>query len=353
MDIIFYSIPFFILAMVLEFFYSRARNLPYYRLNDTLSNLSAGIFQQALGFIPAAAVIALYPVIHQHWSLPLFKDNTRIWTFVLCLILVDFLYYWAHRMYHRTGLGWTGHIVHHQSEEYNLSVALRQSWLQGFHGIPFLLVPAFLGFEPHVALSCSAINTVYQFWIHTKAIDKCPRWFEAIFNTPSHHRVHHGRNPQYIDKNYAGSLIIWDKMFGTFEPEKEPVIYGITQATQTWNPLFAQFAPWAQLFKKGRGKGLWLNLKYNIHPPGWNEIDGDQLPPLIPREKYDPKVSPSRAWLSSGSFILALLLLLLFMIKRQSLPMLSQLAFVLTIVSLLCLSGYWLDAKVKASASNH
>jgi sterol desaturase/sphingolipid hydroxylase (fatty acid hydroxylase superfamily) len=347
MLIILYSIPFFILAMIVEIVYARAKKRPYYRWNDTLSNLGAGIFQQALTFIPAALVIAAYPIVHERWGASLFKGKADPVTFILCLLLVDFLYYWAHRMFHRTGLGWTGHIVHHQSEEYNLSVALRQSWLQGFHGLPFLIIPALLGFDLEVSLTCSAINTVYQFWIHTKAIDKCPRWFEAVFNTPSHHRVHHGRNPQYIDKNYAGSLIIWDKLFGTFEPENEPVVYGITQATQSWNPLKAQFGPWGELFKKGRGKGLALNLKYNIYPPGWNEIDGDQLPPLIPRNKYDPTVSRSRQLLASGSFVLALLLLLAFMIKRPELSALVQVFFVVAITGLLYLSGFWMEANSK------
>lgn len=347
MQIILYSIPFFILAMIIELLYAQARKLPYYRLNDSLSNLAAGIFQQTLAFIPAALVLVVYPIVYDRWGLPSMKGRTDPITFIICLTVIDFLYYWAHRMYHRTGLGWTGHIVHHQSEEYNLSVALRQSWLQGFHGLPFLIVPAFLGFDLELSLTCSAINTVYQFWIHTKAIDKCPRWFEAIFNTPSHHRVHHGRNPQYIDKNYAGSLIIWDKLFGTFEPEKEPVVYGITQATQSWNPLLAQFGPWGQLLKKGRGKGLALNLKYNIYPPGWNELDGDQLPPFIPRDKYDPSVSRTWQALAMGSFALSLLLLLVFMIKRPELPALLQAGFVLAIIGLLYLCGFLLDAKNK------
>lgn len=347
MDIILYSIPFFIGAMIVEFFYARAKKLPYYRLNDTLSNLNAGIFSQTLAFIPLALVLMLYPLVYENWSLGLFRGKTDILTFILCLVLVDFVYYWAHRTFHRTGLGWTGHIVHHQSEEYNLSVALRQSWLQGVHVMPFLMVPAFFGFEPAVAFTCSALNTVYQFWIHTKAIDKCPRWFEAVFNTPSHHRVHHGRNPQYIDKNYAGSLIIWDKMFGTFEPEKEPVVYGITQAMQSWNPLVAQFDPWRQLFKKGQGKGLWLNMKYNAYPPGWNEVDGDKVPPLIPRDKYDPQVSSTHNKLSWAAFVGALLLLLVFMLKGLAQPMFTQAAFALAIVSLLCLSGYWQDPKSK------
>jgi alkylglycerol monooxygenase len=343
MNVILYSIPFFILAMVIEFYYSRAKKLSYYRLNDTLSNLGAGLFQQALAFIPAALVLAAYPVVYSNWSLPFFQGRNDLLTYAICLVIVDFLYYWAHRMYHRTGLGWTGHIVHHQSEEYNLSVALRQSWLQGLHGLPFLIVPAFLGFDLEVSITCSALNTVYQFWIHTKAIDKCPRWFEAIFNTPSHHRVHHGRNPQYIDKNYAGSLMIWDRLFGTFEPEKEEVIYGITQPTQTWNPLVAQFGPWAQLIKKGRGKGFWLNVKYNIMPPGWNEVDGDQLPAFIPREKYDPQVSSSRKRLSFGAFLVALVLLLVLMLEGPNQGAGFQAALIVGIVGLLLLCGWWLE----------
>lgn len=171
-------------------------------------------------------------------------------------------------MSHEVNLFWIGHVVHHQSEDYNLSVALRQGALQKIFTSPFSLPLALLGFSDKWFLLISAFNTLYQFWIHTELIRKFPSWFEFIFNTPSHHRVHHGRNEQYIDKNHGGSLIIWDRLFGTFAPEEEKVQYGITSPVASWNPVKAHMAPIKELFfqlKKGRAD--WWNVLFRS--PTW------------------------------------------------------------------------------------
>jgi hypothetical protein len=186
-------------------------------------------------------------------------------------------------------LFWGGHVVHHQSEEYNLSVALRQSSFQVVWTFAFSLPIALLGFKPQDFVYISAFNTLYQFWIHTEAINKMPRWFEFIFNTPSHHRVHHGRNPKYIDKNHAGSLIIWDRMFGTFQAEEERPTYGITKPINSWNPIFANFSHYVEMGKDLKQIPGWGDrVKYLFMKPGWlpKSMGGYRPAPEVDKNTY-------------------------------------------------------------------
>ncbi|RZK53157.1 MAG: sterol desaturase family protein, partial [Pedobacter sp.] len=224
-DYIALSVPVFFILIGIELAYSFYKKLGYYRLNDSISNLSQGIGQQVTGLFMKTALFFGYTYIFENWRLLTMPKNVWIW--IALFIAVDFFYYWFHRMSHQVNALWAAHIVHHQSEDYNLTVALRQSWFQGWFSWVFYLPLAWLGFDPVMFLTLSAFNTLYQFWIHTQAI-KSMGMLEHIINTPSHHRVHHGSNPKYIDKNHAGSLIIWDKMFGTFQKEEEQVYYGIT-----------------------------------------------------------------------------------------------------------------------------
>jgi hypothetical protein len=207
---------------------------------------------------------------------------------------VDFFYYWFHRKSHQINALWAAHIVHHQSEEYNLTVALRQSWFQSGFAWVFYLPLAFTGFDPIMFLTVSAFNTIYQFWIHTRAIGKMGplEWF---LNTPSHHRVHHGSNPKYIDKNHAGTLIIWDRMFGTFQNEEEEVVYGITKPLGSWNPVWANFHYWAELYSSSKNaQGFNDKIKIFIKAPGWfpDNLGGMQYPKEIEISTY-VKYSPA------------------------------------------------------------
>jgi hypothetical protein len=189
-------------------------------------------------------------------------------------------------MSHEINLFWGGHVVHHQSEDYNLSVALRQSSLQVVWTFSFSLPIALLGYDTiHFAL-ISALNTLYQFWIHTETINKMG-WFEYIFNTPSHHRVHHGRNPKYIDKNHAGSLIIWDKMFGTFQAEEEKPTYGITKPINSWNAAWANVSHYAEMRKDLKRINKWSDkIRYLFKKPGW-------LPDYLGGFRPAPEIEPS------------------------------------------------------------
>jgi hypothetical protein len=210
---------------------------------------------------------------------------------------VDFFYYWFHRYSHEISVMWGGHIVHHQSEEYNLSVALRQSAFQSLFSWVFYLPLALVGFDPAVFLVVAQFQTLYQFWIHTRLINKMWWPFELIFNTPSHHRVHHGINPKYIDRNHGGTLIIFDRMFGTFQAEEEEVVYGVTKPLKSWNPVWANFDYFRDLFRLiGRCHNPLDMLKVLVKGPGWQPayLGGPQKPqPVSPKtfHKFDPKIS--------------------------------------------------------------
>lgn len=209
---------------------------------------------------------------------------------MILFILVDFCYYWFHRASHEVNFLWnTAHVVHHQSEDYNLSVALRQSSFGGVFSMLFYLPLALMGFSAYAFLTVKGLNLIYQFWIHTEAIEKLPRWFEYVFNTPSHHRVHHGRNPKYIDRNHAGTLMIWDRMFGTFQAEEEKPTYGVTKPTNTWNPVWANVLPIVDMTNQVRATpGFWNKLKVLFYKPGWQpvELGGYQMAPEVDKKTY-------------------------------------------------------------------
>lgn len=263
-----FATPMFLLLIGIECFIARYKKSSVYRLNDTVNNFSSGILEE-LGALPARGFIIFgYYYLYEHYSLFNFSPDSVLSWFLLW-IGVDFCYYWFHRASHRNCFFWIGHSVHHQSEHYNLSVALRQGYFQTLTSWVFYLPLALLGFPTWMFVLVASINTIYQFWIHTQSINKMG-WFEKIFNTPSHHRVHHGRNPQYIDKNYAGSLIIWDKLFGTFEPEGEPVEYGVTEPLDTWNPFLANIKVVKDILYYGKGFKNKLNvLRAFFMPPEW------------------------------------------------------------------------------------
>ena len=294
-DFIALSVPFFFLLIFVELIYGNWKKEKYYRLNDTLTNLSCGIGQTVLGLWLKFYFIYLMIFFYQY---RLFTIPATWYTWILLFLGVDFCYYWFHRLSHEINVIWATHVVHHQSEEYNLSVALRQSWFQTLFSASFYIPLPFLGFDPIMIASIVAINTLYQFWIHTKAIKKMPRFIEFIFNTPSHHRVHHGTNPIYIDRNHAGSLIIWDRMFGTFQKEEEEVVYGITTPLKSWSPVWSNLHYWRDIRKvSSLSKKRTDKLLAYIKPPGWQpiELGGRQYAPEVDPtyKKYDTPVSKS------------------------------------------------------------
>jgi sterol desaturase/sphingolipid hydroxylase (fatty acid hydroxylase superfamily) len=296
MNLIIYAIPVFFLLIGVELLITKIKKFNHYRFNDSVTNLSLGIGSTVTGIflktLTVLAYIKLYDISPLHGKIP-----NAWWVYVLLFFGADFFYYWFHRGAHEISIMWGSHAVHHQSEEYNLTVALRQAWYQGAFSFVFYLPLAVLGFNPVMFFVVSQVITLYQFWIHTKLINKLPAPIEYIFNTPSHHRVHHGVNPQYIDKNHAGTLIIWDRMFGTFEPEQEEVVYGITKQSKSWNPVYVNFEYWKDLSGDLRKTSTWRNrASLLLKAPGWKpeELGGvGGLKPVTPDtfHKYDTEIS--------------------------------------------------------------
>ncbi len=272
------SIPIYFILIVLEWSVDLYKDKKRYNFRDALGNIGCGITQQLIGLFSKVGVIALYTFIYSNYRL--FEiEHTWYWGVVL-LLLIDFFYYWAHRMTHEINLFWVGHVVHHQSEAYNFSVALRQGTLQTFFTSPFFWPIALLGFDPYWFLYLSAFNLLYQFWIHTEYIGKLG-WFEYVFNTPSHHRVHHATDSKYIDKNHGGSLIIWDRMFGTFAEETTPPKYGVTVPLKSFNPIYATVQPAMSLWKRVASTSGFVNkLNVLFRSPAFkyeNEVEVKEL----------------------------------------------------------------------------
>ena len=247
-DLILYAAPIMIGLALLEFYFSWKQKKELYEKKDFFASLSIGlvsVFQNLLiKSILFGSVIWFYNIVP--WSIPV-----TWWTSILCFIALDFCRYWAHRFGHETSLFGATHVTHHNSEKYNLSTSFRLSWTQQIKVVFFLPI-SLMGFHPVVFFICHQIAVLYQFWIHTEYIRKLPSWFSYVFVTPSHHRVHHGKNAHYLDKNYGSTFIIWDRMFGTFQPEDEQAIYGILDQPKHYNPVKLVFHVWGDIFKKMR-----------------------------------------------------------------------------------------------------
>jgi len=292
------SIPIFFILIGLELVVERLSHRKLYRLPDAISNLSCGITSQLSGLFMRVLAIGVYEIVYSNFALFTLEKNVLYWLGLF--LLTDFTYYWAHRMSHEINLFWGGHVVHHQSEEYNLSVALRQSSFQVVWTFAFSLPIALLGFNTLDFALISALNTLYQFWIHTETINKMG-WLEHVFNTPSHHRVHHGRNPKYIDKNHAGSLIIWDKMFGTFQAEEERPIYGITKPIKSWNAVWANFSHYDEMSNDLKRIPVFADkVKYLFKKPGWlpDYLGGYRKPVEIDVNQYKKYDTPAPVLMS-------------------------------------------------------
>jgi sterol desaturase/sphingolipid hydroxylase (fatty acid hydroxylase superfamily) len=277
-NLIYYAIPFFIVTVIFEGIVIFKKKPDTYNLKDTFSSLAMGIGNIFVNLLSKLLVVLVFTFIYENYRIATIPFIW--WAWILILAADDFCYYWAHRIGHESRFFWASHIVHHSSQKYNLSTALRQTWTGGFFSFIFYIALPFLGFHPLMIFTQMSISLIYQYWIHTELIDKMPNWFETVFNTPSHHRVHHGSNPLYLDRNHAGIFIIWDKLFGTFQPElkEEKVIYGLTSNIETYNPIKIAFHEWIAIFKDAfSAKTSILNkLKYFIKPPGWKH-DGTGL----------------------------------------------------------------------------
>ena len=275
-DPVTYAIPGFVVLILAEMLIARIRDRRRFCPRDTLTSLALGLGSTVAGLLTTGLVYALATWLYQF---RIFTIGFAWYWFVLAFVLDDFAYYLFHRAAHRVRWFWASHVIHHSSQHYNLTTALRQTWT-GFVSISFVFrLPLFLiGFHPAMIFFVAGLNLIYQFWIHTETVGRMPRWFEAVMNTPSHHRVHHATNPRYLDKNYAGVFIVWDRMLGTYEPERddERPRYGIVKDLGSFNVLWAAFHEWI-----GIAKDVWAapdmksRIGYMIAPPGWSH-DGSR-----------------------------------------------------------------------------
>ncbi len=244
-NIIVYAAPVMIILTLLEWYFSYRQRKEFYDGKDTLAAFTIGLVNI---MISAAIKVATFGLILFFYNLVPWKIPHTWWAFVLCLIWIDFWRYWAHRVAHENRFWWATHVTHHNSEKYNFSVSFRLGWTQHIKIIFFIPV-ALAGFDPVVFFICHQIEVLYQFWIHTEYIRKLPKPIEYIFTTPSHHRVHHAVNEKYLDRNYGSTLIIWDRIFGTFQPEEELPVYGITKPVNSYNPVTLNFHEWKDIVR--------------------------------------------------------------------------------------------------------
>ena len=249
--------------------YAFLKKLGWSLVGDTLANFVTQALYIGIGLLVFGALYI--SAFYYTAQFALFEIETTWLTVAICIVLADVTYYWEHRFSHRVGVAWATHTVHHSSPNFNLSVAYRFGPLDDLWPIPFHLPLVLLGFDPVVVFFSEIFVLLYQTFLHTEVIGKLPRPIEAIMNTPSHHRVHHGSNPQYLDKNYAGMFIVWDRLFGTFEEEREPVVYGITEQLETVNPLTIFTHGLIDLGKKVYGaEGIGNKLAVLVRPPDWS-----------------------------------------------------------------------------------
>ncbi len=299
-DITLLAAPGFLLLIGLELCVDRARKTGYYRLNDSFGSLALGIFSKSTGLIQFSLMSLILSGLLSPWSLPSWNlENPWVWLGMF--VLYDFVYYWSHRFRHEINFLWAGHSIHHSSEDYNLTTALRQTSSSVFVWV--FAVPAFLLGAPVEAwIVCGDWNLIYQFWVHTRHI-KTLGPVEWVMVTPSHHRVHHAQNARYIDKNHGGVFILWDRMFGTFakEAEDEEIIYGVRRPVLSLNPITANFHVWASLFKDAwHTKSIRDKLRIWFMPTGWRPDDVIDAHPITKTnlehfEKYDPRSSKAHA----------------------------------------------------------
>ncbi|HNJ66522.1 MAG TPA: sterol desaturase family protein [Turneriella sp.] len=343
------AVPVFFISIAIEVVLSLVLKKKVYRFNDSVSDLSAGMLQELVGVFTKVLLFGVYIIVFDWVHKPAgaaaaasYGIPVNIWTWIVVFLLVDLIYYVFHRNSHNIAVIWGSHEAHHSSQEYNLSVALRQGAFQRLFSFPYYLPMAVVGFSPLQFMVCSQINTLYQFFIHTRLVGKLG-FLEYFMNTPSHHRVHHGVNPKYIDKNHAGVLIIWDKLFGTFQPEEEEPHYGTVKPLTTLNPVWAQLHYfWHLVQMSARARGL-DKLRVWVKGPGWKPeyLGGKaEIPEIDPASyrKYDPENTPA---LKTYAGIVFALTLPVFLIMQQSkgLPLLQQAILAVPVVIGLAATG--------------
>jgi sterol desaturase/sphingolipid hydroxylase (fatty acid hydroxylase superfamily) len=311
-QVIVLATPVFLALIGLEIAVGRLRRRDTYRLADAMSSIGLGIMSQLTGLFVTLLTVGVYTAVFDRlalWRLP--TDSIAVW--LGALIAYDFFYYWHHRAGHRIALFWASHAVHHQSEDYNLSTALRQTsggWVAGWI---FYLPMALAGVPPLVFAVVALIDLLYQYWVHTQQIGRLG-WFDRWFCAPSNHRVHHAVNDRYLDRNYGGILIVWDRLFGTYaeEDEAEACVYGTRSPLRSWNPLWANLQVYAELAKDSWRATAWGDkLRVWLKPPGWRPADVARRWPkpdfdIARVQRFDPPLDRGAAAAAAALFVVLL-----------------------------------------------
>ncbi|MBT7608359.1 MAG: sterol desaturase family protein [Bacteriovoracaceae bacterium] len=306
-----YSIltPIALTLVIIELIYCRLKKKHYFNFQDSMASFYTAIGNQLINLIVAGLVILSYGYLYQYRIITI-EDNSL--SFVLLILSIDFLFYWFHRLGHTVNIFWAAHSPHHSAEEFNLAVALRASFTQRLFSFFFFWPLTLIGFNPEIIYIATGVHLILGYWHHTKVIPKLG-WFEVLFNSPSHHRVHHGTNEEYLDKNYSEVLIIWDKLFGTFEEEQREVNYGILRHPESWGPMAINFHFWGLLWKDCLETKSYLNkFRLWFMPLGWRPPDVSFRPSIGPievgeKEKFStPMFSKTKPYLI-GQLVIGLL----------------------------------------------
>lgn len=292
-QIIVLATPVFVGAMLLEWVVGAVRGRNTYRLNDAISSIGCGLLNQTSNVLVRVLGVGVYAVAYEHLAIAELPASAW-WVWAIALLAYDFLYYWAHRFGHTVALFWAAHVVHHQSNRYNLSTALRQTSSGWLFGWVFYLPMAVAGVPPAVFATVALIDLLYQFWVHTEHVGRLG-WFDRWFCSPSNHRVHHAVNDKYLDKNFGGILIVWDRLFGTFAEEDpaEPCVYGTRKPLKSWSPLWANLDTYAELARASTATSRWADkLRVWFKPPGWQPPDSSRID-AFKLEAIQPFESPT------------------------------------------------------------
>ncbi|MDZ7938010.1 MAG: lysoplasmalogenase family protein [Rhodoferax sp.] len=329
--VIVFATPVFLLLIALEFFWSRRASARVagdkaYRLNDAINSISLGILSQVSGVLTKALSVGIYTLVFGAVAIYPDLEFWKTWYGVLlALVFYDLCYYWLHRAGHVVALFWAAHVVHHQSQHYNLSTALRQTSSGALFGWVFYLPMAIAGVPPLIFGIVALIDLLYQFWVHTEQVGKLG-WFDRVFCSPSNHRVHHAVNDPYIDKNYGGILVLWDRWFGTFREEQEPCVYGTRGALNSWDPLWANVDVYWSLIKNSWRTEKWSDkLRVWFKPPGWQSADLARNHPyptfrLADVTTYNPPLSGAQQGFAVLQFVAAIAAVSVFLWHADAMP---------------------------------
>jgi sterol desaturase/sphingolipid hydroxylase (fatty acid hydroxylase superfamily) len=350
-QIVVFAIPIFITLMIVEFVYGWKKKSNTYQLADTLGNLMLGLISRVFGYALQFFHIGIYVLVfHALWGNQQFSFWNSWFGLIVAVIAFDFFDYWLHRTEHESAIFWAAHVVHHQSEQFNLSVALRQVTTEPILGFIFYLPLALMGIPPELFTITTFIVLFYQFWVHTEHIGKLG-WFDRIFDSPSNHRVHHAINPQYIDRNYGSIFVIWDRLFGTYEPEIEPPVYGTVKPFRHLNPIWASCIEYVNVAKKmGQAHGAQETVKAILASPGWQPSTPNPNASIDLAQAYQTRLQegpsnhfplrPAAAWFAIAQFLVLSIAAIATMDVQDTLS---------TPSALLCigalLSGFWALAK--------